>query len=87
MAEKIGTEQISREKGYLYFVGQDGYAWAVPMKHNKGGSKKKVGNERISKEVGCLYYVGNDGYVYKAVMNRGGRKGAKRKRRRKKAIK
>jgi hypothetical protein len=84
MAEKIGNEQVSREKGYLYFVGTDGYVWAVPMKHNVGGTKKKVGNERVSKVAGCLYYVGNDGYVYKATMNRGGRKGAKRKRRRKK---
>ena len=84
MAEKIGNEQIRRESGYLYFVGQDGYVWAVPMKHNTGGSKKKVGTEKCSKEAGTLYYVGSDGYVYKAVMNRGGRKGAKRKRRRKK---
>jgi hypothetical protein len=80
MAEKIGSEKISREKGYLYFVGTDGYVWAVPMKHNAGGRKKKVGSSKISKQAGYLYYVGNDGYVYKAKMNRGGRKGAKRKR-------
>jgi len=84
MAEKIGNERISRESGYLYFVGQDGYVWAVPMKHNASGSKRKVGTERYSKVAGTLYYVGSDGYVYKAVMNRGGRKGSKRKRRRRK---
>lgn len=87
MAEKIGTEKISREKGYLYFVGSDGCVWAVPMKHNTGGRKKKVGSTKVSKQSGYLYYVGNDGYVYKAKMNRGGRKGAKRKRKRGKKAK
>ncbi len=68
MGKKIGSEKISREDGYLYFVGKDGYVWAVPMKHNKRGRKKKVGNEKVSKERGFLYYVGSDGFVYKAKM-------------------
>jgi len=68
MGKKIGSERISREDGYLYFVGKDGYVWAVPMKHNKRGRKKKVGNEKVSKERGFLYYVGSDGFVYKAKM-------------------
>ncbi len=68
MGKKIGSEKISREDGYLYFVGKDGYVWAVPMKHNKRGKKKRVGNEKVSKERGFLYYVGSDGFVYKAKM-------------------
>ena len=63
MGKKIGSEKISREDGYLYFVGKDGYVWRVPMKHNKRG-----GNEKVSKERGFLYYVGSDGFVYKAKM-------------------
>ena len=43
MGTKIGKEKIQREKGYLYFIGKDGYVWAAPMKHNKTGRKKKVG--------------------------------------------
>lgn len=66
MGLKVGSEKIKREDGYLYFVGKDGYVWAVPMKHNKGGKKKKVGSEKISKEDGFMYYVGKDGAVYKA---------------------
>lgn len=66
MGTKIGSEKISREDGYLYFVGKDGAVWAVPMKHNKSGKKKKVSSEKISKEAGFMYYVGKDGYVYKA---------------------
>ncbi len=68
MGKKIGSERISREDGYLYFVGKDGYVWRVPMKHNKRGSKKRVGGEKVSKERGFLYYVGSDGFVYKAKM-------------------
>ncbi len=68
MGKKIGSERISREDGYLYFVGKDGYVWRVPMKHNKRGSKKRIGSEKISKERGFLYYVGSDGFVYKAKM-------------------
>ncbi|MEW6529070.1 MAG: hypothetical protein AB1391_04220 [Candidatus Micrarchaeota archaeon] len=66
MGTKIGSEKITREDGFLYYVGQDGYVWAVPMKHNKTGRKKKVSNEKINKEGGFMYYIGKDGYVYKA---------------------
>jgi len=52
MGTKIGKEKIQREKGYLYFIGKDGYVWAAPMKHNKTGKKKKVGTEKIAKESG-----------------------------------
>ncbi|MEM3364564.1 MAG: hypothetical protein QXS93_03585 [Candidatus Micrarchaeia archaeon] len=74
MGVKIGSEKIKRESGYLYFVGKDGYVWAVPMRHNKGGRKKKVGTEKIQKEPGFLYYVGDDGYVYRAKMKNAGRR-------------
>lgn len=66
MGERIGSEKISREDGYLYFVGKDGFVWAVPMKHNKKGKKKKVGSEKVSKESGYMYYVDKSGYVCKA---------------------
>ena len=66
MGQRIGTEKITRENGFLYYVGKDGFVWAAPMKHNKRGRKKKIGNERIKKESGFMYYVGKDGYVYRA---------------------
>ncbi len=66
MGQKIGSEKISREDGYLYYIGKDGYVWAAPMKHNKSGRKKKVSSEKVSKESGYMYYLGKDGYVYKA---------------------
>ena len=84
MKEKVGKEKINRKEGYLYYVGKDGYVWEVPAKYNKEGKKSRVGTEKIEKEEGYLYYVGKDGYVYRSKMNRGGVKGAKRKRRKKK---
>ncbi len=66
--EKVSSERIGREDGYLYYIGKDGYVWAAPMKHNKRGKKKKVGNERISKESGWMYFVGSDGFVYRVRM-------------------
>jgi len=49
MGTKIGKEKIQREKGYLYFIGKDGYVWAAPMKHNKSGRKKKVGKSELKR--------------------------------------
>lgn len=66
MGQKIGSEKIKREDGFLYYIGKDGYVWAAPMKHNKGGRKKKVGSEKVEKQSGYMYYLGKDGYVYKA---------------------
>lgn len=66
MGMNIGKEKIEREKGYLYFIGKDGYVWAVPVKANKSGTKKKVGTEKIAKEKGYLYYLSKDGFIAKA---------------------
>ncbi|MEK6981377.1 MAG: hypothetical protein AABX38_00470 [Candidatus Micrarchaeota archaeon] len=66
MGEKVGSEKIVREDGYLYFVGKDGFVWAAPMKHNKKGKKKKIGSEKIAKQSGYMYYVDKTGYVCKA---------------------
>jgi len=38
MGKRIGKEKIDREKGYLYYVGKDGFVWKVPTKVNKKGS-------------------------------------------------
>jgi len=68
MGKRIGSEKISREPGYLYYIGKDGYVWRTPMKANKKGTKKKVGSEKIEKKKGFLYYLDEDGYVCEAKM-------------------
>ena len=74
MAERVGSERIEREDGYLYFLGKDGFAWKTPMKTNRRGRKAKVGSERIRREEGFLYFVDKSGYVARAKMNRKGRR-------------
>ena len=66
MGKKIGSEKIKREKGYLYYIGKDGFVWRTPTKTNKGGKKQKVGSEKIDRKAGCMYYVDKQGYVAEA---------------------
>lgn len=74
MAERIGSEKLQREDGYLYFLGKDGFVWRTPMKTNPRGRKSKVGSEKIKREQGFLYFIDKSGYVARAKMNRKGRR-------------
>ena len=40
MVEKVGTEKIQREKGFLYYLGKDGYVWKARMKNSSKPAKK-----------------------------------------------
>lgn len=33
--EKVGTEKIVREVGFLYYLGKDGFVWRSKMKNHK----------------------------------------------------
>ncbi len=79
MAERISDEKISREDGYLYFLGKDGYVWRTPMKNNPRGRKSKEGSEKIKREEGFLYFIDKNGYVARTKMNRKGRMRRKRR--------
>ncbi len=70
MGRRVGKEKITREPGYLYYVGKDGFVWRAPMKANKRGRKKKVGTERIKKQKGHMYYLDKKGYIGEAKMAR-----------------
>ncbi|MCL4324203.1 MAG: hypothetical protein M1144_01900 [Candidatus Thermoplasmatota archaeon] len=67
----MGKEQIKWEKGYLYYLGKDGFIWKSPMKVNPKGKKAKVGTEKINREPGTMYYLDKAGYVAKAKMKNG----------------
>ncbi len=60
--EQVGHEKINREKGYLYYVGKDGYVYRVSTLSPKGG-KEKVGKEHIQVEDGYTYFLDKNGYV------------------------
>lgn len=78
MGEKVGTEQVKKEKGYLYYVGKDGRVYRVPMKYMRGKVKdtkpEPVTKEVIKREKGYLYYVGKSGFVERTKANRGRKK-------------
>ena len=81
MAERLTSEKVEREDGYLYFLGKDGYAWRTPMKNNPRGRKAKVTSERVQRQDGFLYFIDKSGYVARTKMNRRGRMSRKRSRR------
>jgi hypothetical protein len=74
MAERVGSERVERDDGYLYYLGKDGYVWKTPMKTNSRGRKGKVSSEKIERKEGYLYFIDKSGYVARAKMNRKGRR-------------
>lgn len=74
MAERMTSERVNRENGYLYYLGKDGYVWRTPMKTNTRGRKAKIGSERVNRADGYLYFIDKAGYVARAKMNRRGRR-------------
>ena len=68
MAERIGSERVEREDGYLYYLGKDGYLWKTPTRLNKDGRKGKAGSEQIRREPGYMYFLDKRGYVARARM-------------------
>ena len=73
MAERVGSERVSREDGYLYFLGKDGRVWRTPMRNNTRGRKAAVTDEKVRREAGYLYFIDKSGYVARTRMNRRGR--------------
>jgi hypothetical protein len=68
MAERVGKEQIKREKGYLYYLGKDGYLWKTPTKLNKSGKKGRVSTETYDARPGdgYMYFLDKKGFVSRA---------------------
>ena len=73
MAEKVATCGVSKEKGYLYYLGKDGNVWRSKMARgaNKGGNAEVVASAGVKRESGWLYFVDKDGDVSRAKMARG----------------
>ena len=68
MAERVGKEQIKREKGYLDYLGKDGYLWKTPTKLNKSGKKGRVGTEKVTRQDGYMYFLDKKGFISRAKM-------------------
>ena len=37
MPQRVSSERIDRDDGYLYYLGKDGHVWKTPMKMNTRG--------------------------------------------------
>ena len=73
MAEKVARPGVSKEKGYLYYLGKDGNVWRSQMARgaSKGGSAEKVADAGVSRESGYLYFIDKNGHVARSPMARG----------------
>ena len=73
MADKVASSGVTKEKGFLYYLGKDGNVWRSQMARgsNKGGNKEKVADANVTRKSGYLYFVDKDGDVSCAPMKRG----------------
>ena len=67
MSELIAKAGITRQKGFLYYLGKDGNVWCF-----KRGTKgaKKVADTEVKREAGFLYFIDSSGNVCRAKMTR-----------------
>ncbi len=68
MAEVVRNTGVSKEKGYLYYLGKDGNVWRSKMARagKGGGNAEKVADAGVSRESGWLYFIDKGGNVARA---------------------
>ena len=73
MAEKVKTVGVSKQSGFLYYLGKDGNVWRSKMARagKGGGNAEKVASAGVSRQSGYLYFIDKDGDVSRAKMARG----------------
>jgi len=62
--ERVGNQKVKRKKGYLYYVGKDGYVYEIP--ESEKGKGVRVTSAKIERKEGYIYYVDEEGYVVRA---------------------
>ncbi|HBR87010.1 MAG TPA: hypothetical protein DEA65_04135 [Candidatus Marinimicrobia bacterium] len=73
MAETVKSTGVSKEKGYLYYLGKDGNVWRSKMARagKGGGNAEQVASAGVTREAGYLYFIDKNGDVARAPMARG----------------
>ena len=73
MAEVVKSVGVSKESGYLYYLGKDGIVWRSKMARagKGGGNAEKVADAGVSRQSGYLYYIDKNGDVSRSPMARG----------------
>ena len=68
MAEKVKGTGVTREKGYVYFVDQDGDI--ARSKTGQRGKKEKIAQVGLQREKGFLYFIDSEGDISRSPMKR-----------------
>ncbi len=73
MQEKVARVGVQREKGFMYFLGQDGDIWRAGMTNSErnGVPKHKIAKVGVEREQGYLYFIDKQGDVSRAKMMHG----------------
>ena len=73
MAEVVASTGVSKDKGYLYYLGKDGNVWRSQMARagKGGGNAEKVADAGVTRESGYLYFIDKNGNVARSPMARG----------------
>ena len=74
MAEKVKKTGVTKEAGYLYYLGKDGDVWRTKMARGgkkTGGGPEKIADAGVTREDKFLYYSDKDGDVARSEMARG----------------
>ena len=76
MAEVVAPTGVSKDKGYLYYLGKDGNVWRTKMAlggKKTGGGPEMVATASVTRAEGFLYYIDKGGNVARSPMARGRR--------------
>ncbi|MBI3939929.1 MAG: hypothetical protein HY315_03770 [Acidobacteria bacterium] len=68
MAEKVQKTAVKREKGYVYFIDQDGDV--ARSKTGQRGKKEKIASVGLQREKGFLYFIDSEGDISRSPMKR-----------------
>jgi hypothetical protein len=73
MAETVKATGVSKQSGYLYYLGKDGNVWRSKMARagKGGGNAEQVAHAGVTRESGYLYFIDKNGDVARAPMARG----------------
>jgi hypothetical protein len=73
MAETVKATGVTKEKGYLYYLGKNGNVWRSKMARagKGGGNAEEVAQAGVTRESGYLYFIDKNGDVARAPMARG----------------
>ena len=68
MAEKVQKSGVKREKGYVYFIDQEGDI--ARSKTGQRGMKEKITPVGLKREKGFLYFIDAEGDISRSPMKR-----------------